>query len=207
MSLSVAPPTHHVFVDFENVHDVDLAIVGKKTVRLTLLVGAGQHKLPTELVERLLRHTDTAALIRLKSPGKNALDFALAYHVGTAAARDPKGRFHIISKDTGFDPLVEHLREHKIRVRRHADFSTLAIEAPAQPPKLAGQTDSLYDRAISHLRANAKSRPKNRKTLVRCLKSLTGGTATDFTIESLIQRLASANHLSIGAKDAVVYAL
>ena len=51
-----APPTdlpqpiNHVFVDFENVHQIDLSIIGAKSVYFTLLIGARQKKVDAELV-------------------------------------------------------------------------------------------------------------------------------------------------------------
>jgi len=42
----------------------------------------------------------------------------LAYYVGRAAVNDPHGFFHIISKDAGYDPLIEHLRSRHVRAYR-----------------------------------------------------------------------------------------
>lgn len=39
------PPMNHVFVDFENVHEVDPAVIGARSVSLTLLLGARQTRL------------------------------------------------------------------------------------------------------------------------------------------------------------------
>ena len=36
---------NHVFVDFENVHEVDPSVIGARSVSLTLLLGARQTKL------------------------------------------------------------------------------------------------------------------------------------------------------------------
>src|SRR4029077_13040812 len=102
-------PVNHVFVDFENVHEIDQKIIGSKTVTFTLLLGAKQTKLDVSLVEKLLEHAASVHLIRITSAGKNALDFTLAYYVGRAVAADPTGFFHIVSKDAGYDPLIEHL--------------------------------------------------------------------------------------------------
>ena len=125
-------PVNHVFVDFENVPDIDVAVIGNKAVTFTLLLGSRQTKLDVSLVEKLLEHAASVELVRLTSPGKNALDFTLAYYVGRAVAADPTGYFHLISRDTGYDPLIEHLRSRNIRARRHADFSTLTFGAPAK---------------------------------------------------------------------------
>ena len=41
---------NHVFVDFENVHEIDPAVVGNRTVHLTLLLGPKQTRLDAALV-------------------------------------------------------------------------------------------------------------------------------------------------------------
>ncbi len=140
-------PTNHVFVDFENVHEIDPAVFGHKSVSFTLLLGPGQKKLDASLVEQLLNHAGTVELVRLTEPGKNALDFALSYYLGRAVQSDPVGFFHIVSHDKGFDPLVEHLRHRHIRARRHDDFCALHFDGdgklaapqpnPAHPPSPA----------------------------------------------------------------------
>src|SRR6266567_1781434 len=124
---------NHVFVDFENVHEIDLAIIGSKAVSFTLLVGPRQTKLDVSLVEKLFEHAVSVELVRLTSAGRNALDFTLAYYVGRSVAADPTGYFHIVSKDAGYDPLIEHLRSRHISARRHNSFTTLTFAAPAKP--------------------------------------------------------------------------
>lgn len=47
-----------------------------------------------------------AQYIKIGGSGKNALDFHLAFYIGELSARDPEAYFNIVSKDTGFDPLV-----------------------------------------------------------------------------------------------------
>jgi hypothetical protein len=101
------PPINHVFVDFENVHKVDLSVIGSQAVTFTLLVGPRQTKLDVSLVEKLFAHAHSVQMVRLTSAGKNALDFTLAYYVGRAVAADPTGCFHIVSGDSGYDPLIK----------------------------------------------------------------------------------------------------
>src|SRR6266478_2644559 len=135
------PPINHVFVDFENVHEIDLDVIGSKAVSFTLLVGPRQTKLDVSLVEKMFEHAVSVQLVRLTAAGRNALDFTLAYYVGRSVAADPTGYFHIVSKDTGYDPLIEHLQSRHISARRHDSFATLTFAAPAKsatpgsPPK------------------------------------------------------------------------
>lgn len=130
----LAPAMNHVFVDFENVHQVDLSLIGAKAVIFTLMVGAKQTKLDSDLVEKLMAHSSSVQLVKLKSSGKNALDFALAYYLGRAALADPTAYFHIISNDGGFDSLIEHLRVRHIHVYRHASCADLTFSWPGKKP-------------------------------------------------------------------------
>lgn len=219
-SSELPPPMHHVLVDFENVHEVDSAVFRSKSVSLVLLLGAKQTKLEVGLVEQLLEHASAVQLVRLTSSRKNALDFALAYYLGRAVLADPAGCFHIVSGDTGYDPLIDHLRSRHVQARRHADFTTLTFAAPGQakpdPPAKAAPTKTapasvptasgdLLDRVLAHLRKNTSNRPRRRSTLARHLLSLAGKTTHESEIEVLIDRLAQAGHLKLSEKGTVTY--
>ncbi len=206
----IAPPLNHVFVDFENVHQIDVSVIGAKSVNFTLLLGAKQTKLDAGMVEKLMEHAASVQLIRLASSGKNALDFTLAYYVGRTVSADPAAYIHIVSKDTGFDPLVEHLRSRHIHARRHDSFATLTfsgtakVEAVAAKAEPARQEEPL-NRVLEHLRKNVANRPKKKKTLLSHLKSQLGKNATDADAAGLLEKLQKAGHVSIGDKDAVTY--
>jgi len=201
-------PMNHVFVDFENVQKIDLALIGTKTVTFTLLLGSKQTKLDVALVEKLMAHAAAVELIRLTGTGKNALDFTLSYYLGRKVLADPTAYFHIVSKDKGYDPLVEHLKSRGIRVHRHDDcseltFSHKAKEAPAKAPPTAA--DDVLRKVLEHLKKNAANRPKKKATLLSHLKSHLGKDATDGNAVALVEQLKRGGHLSIGEKDAVTY--
>lgn len=218
-------PTNHVLVDFENVCEIDTAILEHENVMLVLLVGAGRTKLDLDLVERLLIHAASVQLIRLSSRGKNALDFALAYYLGCAASADPTGVFHIISKDKGFDPLIEHLRSKHIRVRRHDDFATLTFSArtnlptgvppstsprpeTSPTPKAGPATmEALGGQVLAHLRKAQNNRPRSRAKLVSYVITQLGNGMNPVEAESLVERLAGAGRIVIDSKGAVTYRL
>ncbi|MFZ4600493.1 MAG: PIN domain-containing protein, partial [Terrimicrobiaceae bacterium] len=172
----IAPPLNHVFVDFENVHQIDVSVIGTKSVNFTLLLGAKQTKIDAGLVEKLMAHAASVQLVRLESSGKNALDFALAYYLGRTVSTEPEAYIHIVSKDTGFDPLVKHLESRHIRARRHDSFATLTFSGTAKAPNLASKPepagqDEQLKRVREHLRKNVANRPKKKKTLLSHLKS------------------------------------
>lgn len=200
----LSPPLHHVFVDFENVHAVDVSILGSRAVCFTILLGAKQTKLDAALVEKLMEHAASVQLIRLASSGKNALDFVLTYYVGRAVSASPGSHIHIVSKDTGFDPLVEHLRSRHVRVLRHDDFTTLTFSGPPKAATVAAKAEPL-NRVLAHLKKNVTNRPKKKKTLLSHLKSQLGKDATEAHAESMLKKLQAAGHLNIGEKDLVTY--
>lgn len=205
---SLTSPTNHVFVDFENVHEVDHSVIGSKATSVTLFLGAKNTKLDVALVEKLLAHAASVQLVRLTSSGKNALDFTLAYYVGRAVITDPTGYFHIISKDAGFDPLIQHLKSRHIRAYRHPDFTDLTfagtpkpVAAPPPPP-----SDAMA-KILEHLRKNTTNRPKRKTTLASHLLAHLGKNATEAEVARLIETLVHAGHLSIGDKGSVTYTL
>ena len=231
-NIELPPPINHVFVDYENVQDIDLAVIGTKAVNFTLLVGACQTKLNMPLVEKLLTHAAAVHLLRLTSPGKNALDFTLAYYLGRAVLADPTGFFHIVSKDTGFNPLVEHLRSKHVRARRHDSFATLTFAAapklpPATPPPPAPNPklptpklkvpavlkvpvsvlDEREAQVLEHLRKPATTRPRTEKKLLSFLVAYLGHNVADTGVLHLIGNLSQAGHLAIDVKGAVTYHL
>jgi len=196
---------NYVFIDYENVHEVDLSLVENKTVIITLLLGARQKKLDAALVEKLIENAASVQLVRLTSSGKNALDFAVAYYLGKAVNADPSAFFHIVSKDKGFDPLIKHLKSRGIRAHRHPDYSTLIYKASSKTaPEVP---EDLLPRVIAHLRKHANNRPKRKKTLVSHLTAFSGKSSSDAGVDELIESLSKANHLSIGDKGAVTYHL
>lgn len=204
----VAPPLNHVFVDFENVHQVDLSVIGAKSVNFTLLLGAKQTKLDAGLVEKLMEHAASVQLVRLASSGKNALDFTLAYYVGRAVSANPAAYIHIVSKDTGFDPLIEHLRSRHIYAHRHDSFETLTFGGTAKATSVVLKAEPTgfaqpLKRVMEHLRKNVANRPKRKTTLLSHIKSQLGKDATDADAANLLEKLRKAGHIIIGERDVV----
>jgi hypothetical protein len=224
------PPINYVFVDYENVPGADLTVIDDKTVYLTLLLGPRQTKLDVDLVETLLGRAASVQLVRLAAPGKNALDFTLAYHLGRAVQADPNAYFHIVSKDKGFDPLIEHLKCRHIRVMRHDDCSAITFSRPAKQPALKEtqpivpsaptlktsapttkvsakkEQESLLADAVEQLRKQLRNSPKTMKSLKSHLTSHLGKkVASDAEASSLITQLIDAKHIEVDAKGKVTY--
>jgi hypothetical protein len=209
-STDLPPPMNHVLVDCENVHEVDPSLIGAKAVSFTLLLGAKQTKLNAVLVEKLLEHAAAVELIRLSSGGKNALDFALSYYLGRKVLADPTAYFHVITKDKGYDPLIEHLRSRHINARRHDDFSTLTFSHKAREAQAVTKVepacaeDGLIQ-VLERLRKNVTNRPKKKATLLSHLKSNLGKDATEADAARVFEKLRKAGHVELGDRGAITY--
>ena len=226
------PAVNHVFVDYENVRDIDSVVIGAKNVHLTVLLGAQKTKFDGAIVEKLLQHAATVEMIRLTSPGRNALDFALAYYLGRAVLADPHGYFHLVSKDKGYDALIEHLRSKHIRVRRHDGFTSLTFSAASKPappvvpvasaspivkhpalpatkhePKPETELEMLEKKVLEHLRKPSTKRPGTQKKLISYLIAHLGKKRTEAEITKLVAMLGQAGHLVVDDKGKVAYRL
>ena len=76
-----------------------------------VFVGASQTKIPYDLAAAMQQPGENGQYVKISGNGKNALDFHLAYYVGELATNDPEVYLHVISKDTGFDHLIKHLKK------------------------------------------------------------------------------------------------
>lgn len=203
-------PVNHVFVDLENVKTLDVEVLRGKNLTFHLFFGPHNKKLDVEVVEVLLENAQTVRLVRSPKSGKNALDFVLAYHLGQAVQGDPKGYFHIVSKDAGFDALVELLKSKQVKVKRHADWSSLNFNGPSKPvvepqvakvKALSGEAEKL----LADLTKVVASRPKRRKGLVGRATSVLGKRSTVAKCEAIVEELVKAGKLAIDEKNVVSY--
>lgn len=208
-------PVNHLFVDLENVKSIDASVIGGKHLRLHVFLGPQNKKLDVEVVEKLLENAQAVQLIRIATVGRNALDFVLAYHLGQAVLADPKGYFHIVSKDAGFDALVDLLKSRHVKVKRHADWSTLhfqstpkpaaAVVAPAEVPKPA--FSEAAQKLLENLRKNLKGRPKKEKTLIAHAMNYTGKDKPDAEAKAVkvVGELKKGKLIAVDEKGAVTY--
>jgi PIN domain len=117
--------TNHVLIDYENVQVKSLELLQADYFRVHIFLGTNNTKLSRDLAVAVQSMGARAQYVELSSSGPNALDFYIAYYLGQLVLQEPEGFFHIISKDKGFDPLVEHLKTRSIRSARSASIDTM----------------------------------------------------------------------------------
>lgn len=187
----LSSPMNHVLVDYENVHHLDLAKVGEKPVSFVLLLGPLQTKLAAELIEQLIGMAASVQMVRLSSSGRNAVDFALAYYLGQAVSADPGGYFHLVSKDTGYDPLIAHLRERRIQVRRHESCETLtfAVAAKSAADNGAGSAGTVAMPKLPKKAAKKAVKAAAKKIPAKSVKKAKAALSPDEMLELVKERL------------------
>ncbi len=106
--------------------------------------------------------------IGVEEIGPNALDFHIAFYLGQISLQFPTSNYIILSRDRGFDPLIQHLGKLGLSCRRIDNLELLSGRSD-----LTHSQDFLADFAIAKLSAVvSKSRPKKRATLYTYLKSI-----------------------------------
>lgn len=210
---------NHVLVDYENDPVKPLALLQGEQFKVMLFLGQHNTRLPIDLVLAMQAMGDRAKYVVLETPGKNALDFHLAYYLGVLAAQDPGAFYHIISKDTGFDPLIKHLKARNILCSRSATieempcFHRAPVAAkhptadvkdvkpnPAPHPRL----DEMVNTAVSDLvnRKAAKPRtPKTvRSTMQATLQTKYGKSLPEAEIDAVYETLVKQGHVIINGR-------
>lgn len=220
---------NYVLVDYENAPVNSLALLGSEQFRVTVFLGPHNTRLPIELVLTMQELADRATYIVLDTHGKNALDFHIAYYLGVLATADPDGFFHIISKDTGFDPLINHLKSRKVPCTRSISIeempcfkrvpqtntvttnSSPTIELTPKevtPKPVAGRAtvEDLIKLAVIDLINRKASKPRTQKTLRSTIYAKCGKETPTKDIDAVYEALVKRGYVKINGSK-VSYAL
>ena len=199
---STAVRTNYVLIDYENVQPESLAGLDAEHFKVLLFVGANQTKLTFEVAAAMQGLGARAQYVKIAGNGSNALDFHIAFYIGHLSASDTTAYFHIISKDTGFDPLIQHLKAKKVSVVRSKAIEDI-------PLLKAANSKSLPERvavAVTNLKQRGASKPRTVKTLSSTISSLFQKQLPEEELAELLVELQRLG-LVIVTESKVTYAL
>lgn len=202
LDIAKAMRTNFVLIDYENVQPESLSSLNAEHFQVLLFVGSNQTKLPFEVAAAMQQLGSRAQYVKISGNGSNALDFHIAFYIGELASRDPSAYFHIISKDTGFDPLVQHLKSRKISALRSKSLEEI-------PFLKAANTKSIPEKVavvVANLRQRGASKPRALGTLSSTVTSLFQKQLTEGELSEVLTALQSQGIVSI-AGNKVSYAL
>jgi hypothetical protein len=201
LSVDSSNPATILFIDYENVTQVKLSSIQQPNLKIFIFVGCDQPKIPFELVREAHQLGTSVEWIGVEGTGPNALDFHIVFYLGQISLQLPTSNYIILSRDRGFDPLIQHLTKLGISCRRIERLELLSGEIDLTLPH-----DFLSD--IAHAKLStvaAKLRPKKRSTLYTYIKSiLTKYHPSDAEIKQLLDNWF-VNGKVIELKDKIIY--
>lgn len=202
INTAFAMRVNYVLIDFENVQPSSLAELDADHFRVLVFVGANQNKVSFDTAVAMQRLGTRAAYVKIAGNGTNALDFHIAFHIGQLCVQDPSAFFHIISKDTGFDPLVQHLRERKLYAGRFSDVADIPLLKAANSKTIAEKVALV----VANFQRKGPSKPRTLKTLKSTIDSLFQKQLTEGDLAAVVKGLESEGLVSIN-EGQVTYAL
>ena len=143
-----------------------------------------------------LQNDGRCEFVLTNATGKNALDFHIAFYLGALSHTHPECAAYVVSKDTGYDSLIQWINQHTgIAARRISSFDSLPknvyqpklpqLPQPSLPPprdvRAGGEQEEVSPHATpggSTLEKNVQdaiqalakqARPSKRKTLMNAL--------------------------------------
>lgn len=182
-----------ILIDLENVQPTNLHRLQSGSFEVRIFVGSQQSKVSFEMAQTVQGLGARAEYVRIDGNGRNALDFHIAFYIGQLAAKHPGAAFHVISKDTGFDPLIKHLAGRRIACRRHPSLDN--FDPGADPVALV----------VDNLARRRGAKPKTVKALISTIHVLLAGHADATDPEWLVAELQKRGIVKVSGA-AVTYA-
>ena len=192
--------TNYVLIDYENVRVTSLALLNDEHFQVWVFLGPNNTKLEVPFVLAMQEFGERAVYIRLKAGGRNALDFHIAYYLGSLAKADPTGSFHIISKDTGFDALIQHLKTKNISIARSVSIEAMPCFRPTEKPKSPRPEltdEQLLNTVICELIKRKTTPPRTLKKLLNTIHGRCGKELAASKIEGIYEALVKLGYVRV----------
>ena len=184
---------YFVLVDFENVQPKDIGLLNGGPFKIRVFVGAHQAKIPVEIARALQAFGPNADYIQVDGSGRNALDFHIAYYIGRLAAENPDACIYLLSKDTGFDPLIKHLIAQNIVCTRFKSIADIHLGKAPYSESVSEKIDVIID----NLTRRKAAKPRTVKTLRSTIKALLGNQLMDEELDELIEQLTQRRAINV----------
>ena len=147
-------------VDYENVSDAGVVGVDTLTESDTVIIFYGS-KVKSVAYESLIAITNSKASIehlKAEKTAKNYLDFQLTTYLGYKLGKENFNEIFVISKDSGFDAVVDFWSEKGYTIKRQE--AIVVAEKPEATPEDRPKRTYTRRTTSSHSRTPRNSRPK-----------------------------------------------
>lgn len=186
-----------LLIDYENMRGMRLPALPAE-YQVLIFVGRSQHTIPFDLTNDAQQFGKRLKWIKIAGDGPNNLDFHLTYYLGTLSAEHKTAEFLILSKDKGFDQVLEHAVGLGVRCRRIESLSKIANTQQSED-------DAHFQKALKVLTGiGKKARPRKQKTLIALVASVFQNKEPTTEIERIVNLFFSRN-LITDANNALTY--
>ena len=173
-----------LLIDYENIQNINLEQIKKTDYRVFVFIGASQNKIPFSLVEAAQNFGNKLEWVKIDGNGPNALDFHIAYFLGSRIERDRDSEYVILSKDKGFDPLVRYINKQNVKCRRINSIIEIS------EPRGSRDHSEEYTKVLENLKKIEKAkRPRKRNTLKKHVRTVIGKPLTEEVYNEIIDQL------------------
>jgi hypothetical protein len=226
--LSTVSTALYLLVDFENVQPPpeDVARVRAGDHHLWVFHGPHQNKFDAAMVNAWKPLGDRLQLVQSAKPGKNALDFHIAYYLGVLHERDViakrRSMYVVVTGDGGFDVIFTHMRGQGCAVEKAGSIGeALALAKRLQAPaKQAPEANEIatpsaprgtlaeedVGKIIAALALYSRNRPATRKKLEPYVLSQLNNKVTPAVAQAVVKRLIKRGVVTL-AGEKVAYVL
>ena len=192
--------TEYLLIDLENVSPDGIPSLSENQTVL-IFTGSKQNNINRNLVISTQPFGNQIQWIVINGNGKNALDFHIAFYMGVSSEKETTASFTILSKDTGFDPLIKHLISKGIKCKRIEDINTFS------KPKVIPKQNKNVDKIVSDLetyfiKCDKKMRPKKYSKFIAFVKSR--GNLDDTVVNAVIDKMTTGRLIEI-KEEKIVY--
>jgi hypothetical protein len=192
----------YVLIDYENIQPADMQALDRDSFHVIVFVGANQTKVTYEAAVVLQRMGERAAYIKIAGNGNNALDFHIAFYIGELTTKEPDACFYIVSKDTGFDPLIQHLKSRKISARRVNTLADLSVSKVAAQKLGTDRVSAI----VAKLTQMGASKPRTLRTLASTINAFFQKTLSEEDLQDIIAELTKKGIVIVN-ETKVAYAM
>lgn len=153
--------------------------------KVKVFLGAQQSKIPLAMARALQALGPHAEYIQINGNGKNAVDFHIAYYIGRLGASTLDAQFHVISKDTGFDSLLKHLKVQGISCQRVTSLG--AVTSIEGNRALSGDR---VGAVVENLAKRKSAKPRTAEALRTTIRTLFANEGlTEGEVDELVKQL------------------
>jgi len=190
--------TNFVLIDSENVKPDYIEKLKQEHFRVIIFVGANLKRLEFPIVNAVQSLGSNGSYVQISNHGPSALDFHIAYYIGRLSAAHPDAYFHIISKDKGFDPLIQHLKDQKILCSRSPSVAEIPLLKSVEPNHQSAKQRAadFYLKRI----ASSKARPATITTLQSTILSHFHKLLSEKEVAEVLVALTTAGHVVVTGK-------